>query len=115
VRARFRSYYSQSVAEQRRLAREHGLMLPEPSHVIFGHTHQPIPWGSQELIDVVDGRTVRLCNTGGWLLRDEPDGSQSFPGACVVLYETGRGLRSVAVTAGDLDFAETRSSEASVA
>jgi hypothetical protein len=102
VRQRFQRYYRHSVAELRRLAEEHSVSLPEPTHVVFGHTHQPIAWGSEELSDVVDGRTVRLCNTGGWLLRDEPDGTRSFPGASVVRYETGRGVRSVAVTAADL-------------
>jgi len=115
VRQRFRRYYRHSVTEQRRLREEHGLELPPPTHVIFGHTHQPIPWGSPELCDVVDGRSIRFCNTGGWLLRDEPDGSRSFPGASVVLYETGRGFRSVAVGAADLSQREPAAAAASVA
>lgn len=103
VRERFRSYFRASLRELDRLRREHGLDVPTPTSVIFGHTHQPIPWGSDELVDTVDGRPVRFCNTGGFLLKDEPDGSLRFVGAEVVLYETGRGLWSEAIGAGDLD------------
>ena len=53
----------------------------------------------------MDGRSVRFCNTGGFLLKDEPDGSTPFVGAEVVLYETGRGVWSEAIRAGDLDTA----------
>jgi Calcineurin-like phosphoesterase len=97
VRERFRRYYRSCLAELERLRREHGLDLPAPRHVVFGHTHQPIPWGSDELADTVDGQPVRFCNTGGWLLRKTEDGGLEHPGAEVVLYETGAGLRSVAV------------------
>ena len=76
--------------------------IPAPSHVVFGHTHQPIPWGSSELFDTVDGKDVRLCNTGGWLLKQEPDGSLDFVGAEVLVYETGIGLHSHSIRTGDL-------------
>jgi UDP-2,3-diacylglucosamine pyrophosphatase LpxH len=102
VRERFRRYFRGCLAEVERLRREHGLDLPAPRHVVFGHTHQPIPWGSAELGDSVDGREVRFCNTGGWLLREGPDGRPGFPGAEVVLYETGRGVRSVPIRAADM-------------
>jgi hypothetical protein len=42
IRDRFRRYYRASVCEMRQLSREHGLDLPMPTHVVFGHTHQPI-------------------------------------------------------------------------
>jgi predicted phosphodiesterase len=103
VRDRFRSYFRASLRELDRLRLEHGLDLPVPSSVVFGHTHQPIAWGSDELVDTVDGRTVRFCNTGGFLLKDEPDGSTHFVGAEVVLYETGRGVWSEAIRASDLE------------
>ena len=101
VRERFRGYYRASLRELERLRREHGLDLPAPTAVVFGHTHQPIPWGSDELVDTVDGRAVRFCNTGGYLLKDEPDGSSVFVGAEVVLYETGRGIWSETIRASD--------------
>jgi UDP-2,3-diacylglucosamine pyrophosphatase LpxH len=101
VRQRFRSYYRQSLGELRRISESHGIRVPEPAHVVFGHTHQPIPWGSEELIDVVDGRTVRLCNTGGWIW-NPAGGAQHFNGAEVLLYETGRGIWSESVREPDL-------------
>jgi predicted phosphodiesterase len=97
VRERFRRYYRSCLAELERLRREHGLDVPAPRHVVFGHTHQPIPWGSDELVDTVDGRPVRFCNTGGWLLRETPAGRREYPGAEVVVYETGAGVRSIPV------------------
>ena len=97
VRERFRCYYRSCLAELEELRREHGYDLPPPRHVVFGHTHQPIPWGSDELSDTVDGHVVRLCNTGGWLLREAPGGRREHPGAEVVIYETGVGVRSIPV------------------
>jgi len=101
VRERFRRYYRSCLAELERLRREHGLDLPPPRHVVFGHTHQPIPWGSDELGDTVDGNAVRFCNTGGWLLRKRPDGRQEYPGAEIVVYETGVGLHSISIRSPD--------------
>jgi hypothetical protein len=101
VRNRFRNYYHTSLNEIQRLRKEHGIEIPIPNHVIFGHTHQPIPWGSEELIDKVNGHDVRLCNTGGWLINE--DGHGEFAGAEVVVYETGRGVRSEPVRTDDLE------------
>jgi UDP-2,3-diacylglucosamine pyrophosphatase LpxH len=103
VRSRFRGYFQQSLSEIARLRRQHGLDIPAPTHVVFGHTHQPIPWGSDELFDSVDDRPVRFCNTGGWLYREEADLSRQFAGAEVVLYETGRGFRSIPIRSCDLE------------
>ena len=60
VRERFRCYCRRCLVELDRLRHEHGLDLPPPGHVVFGHTHQPIPWGSDELTDAVDGHEVRF-------------------------------------------------------
>jgi UDP-2,3-diacylglucosamine pyrophosphatase LpxH len=98
VRKRFRSYYHTSLNEIQRLHEEHGTDIPVPNHVIFGHTHQPIPWGSDELIDKVNGHDVHLCNTGGWLL-NEVNGEAPFVGADIVIYETGRGIWSESIRA----------------
>ena len=100
IRDRFRRYFRASVSEMRQLSREHGIDLPLPQHVVFGHTHQPIPWGAGELVDVIDERPVHFCNLGGWLLRD--DAFTSFVGAEVVVYESGRGLSSQSIRASDL-------------
>jgi len=101
VRERFRQYYRYSLAETERLHAEHGVAIPPPTHVVFGHTHQPIPWEAEELVDVVDGHRVSFCNTGGWLLR-ENQASLDFVGAEVLLYETGSGVRSVSIRTKDL-------------
>jgi hypothetical protein len=101
VRERFRQYYRYSLAEMDRLRAEHGIEIPRPTRVVFGHTHQPIPWDAEELADVVDGHPVRFCNTGGWLLR-ENESALDFVGAEVLLYESGRGVRSVSIRTRDV-------------
>jgi hypothetical protein len=101
VRKRFRSYYHTSLNEIQRLHEERGTDIPVPKHVIFGHTHQPIPWGSDELIDKVNGHDVHLCNTGGWLL-NEDNREAPFVGADIVMYETGKGIRSESIRASHL-------------
>jgi len=102
VRERVRRYYRSCLAEVERLRGEHGLDLAPPGHVVFGHTHQPIPWGSSELVDAVDGRKVRFCNTGGWLLRQDHDGRREFVGAEVLVFESGQPPRSVSIRSADL-------------
>ena len=42
------------------------------------------------IVDDIDGNSVRFCNTGGWLLKEDVDGE--FVGAEVVVYESGRGF-----------------------
>jgi UDP-2,3-diacylglucosamine pyrophosphatase LpxH len=101
VRERFRQYYRYSLAETERLRAEHGIDIPRPKHIVFGHTHQPISFEAEELVDVVDGNPVRFCNTGGWLLREEGS-SLDFVGAEVLLYETGSGVRSVSIRTKDV-------------
>jgi UDP-2,3-diacylglucosamine pyrophosphatase LpxH len=101
VRERFRQYYRYSLGEIARLSREHGVEIPPPRHVVFGHTHQPIPWEAEELADSVDGHPVSFCNTGGWILKEDRS-SLDFVGAEVLLYESGRGVRSVSIRSDDL-------------
>ncbi len=36
-----------------------------PTHLVFGHTHEPIPWARQQLVE--PRRAIGVCNTGGWL------------------------------------------------
>ena len=101
VRERFRRYYRYSVRELERLRDEHGLELPLPNHVVFGHTHQPISWEKDELLDAVDGASIRFCNTGGWVLGSR-DAELGFSGAEILIYETGVGMRSVPIRAEDV-------------
>jgi predicted phosphodiesterase len=107
VRERFRQYFRYSLSEIDRLRAEHGLDIPRPAHVVFGHTHQPIPWDHEELVDEVDGAGVRFCNTGGWILKDDLS-SLEFVGAEVLVYETGKGVRSVSIRTEDVYPVERR-------
>lgn len=101
VRERFRQYYRYSLAELDRLREAYGLDIPAPGHVVFGHTHQPIPWSDEELVDELEGTSVRFCNTGGWILK-ETGSTLDFVGAEVLVYETGRGVNSVSIRTDDV-------------
>jgi hypothetical protein len=101
VRKRFCAYYHTSLNELQRLHNEHHLDIPTPTRVIFGHTHQPIAWDSDELMTRVNGDVVQLCNTGGWLLREEK-GRLDFVGAEVVIYESGKGIASKSIRSADI-------------
>lgn len=107
VRERFRRYYGYTLAEIERLRREYRLDIPPPRHVVFGHTHQPIPWNAEELVDEIDGRPIRFCNTGGWILKEDKS-SLDFVGAEVLLYESGKGVRSVSIRNPDVYPVEER-------
>jgi hypothetical protein len=100
VRERLRQHFRYSLAEIERPQAEHGIEIPRPTHVVFGHTHQPIPWEAEELANVVDGHPVSFSNTGDWLLREDQS-SLDFVGAEVLLYETGSGVRSVSIRTKD--------------
>ncbi|MCP4130020.1 MAG: hypothetical protein GY754_03280 [bacterium] len=67
--------------------------IPYPARVIFGHTHQPIPWEGMAAPDIkpsqLKGNFLELYNTGGWLIN-----KKKFVGAEVFIYETGKGFRS---------------------
>ncbi|HXV61316.1 MAG TPA: hypothetical protein VEK15_11520 [Vicinamibacteria bacterium] len=101
VRERFRSYYRYSIREIDRLRHEYSIEIPRPTHFVFGHTHQPIPWDTHELVDIVDGQPVSFCNTGGWILKEDR-ASLDFVGAEVLIYESGSRMRSVSIRSDDL-------------
>ncbi len=98
-RERFRRFYRSSLRELDELRKDPtvGVCIPPPKIVIYGHTHNPFSWGRVEPNPIaVDGMTVRLYNTGGWLTKKE-DNFDKFVGAEVFIYETGRGLSSVSI------------------
>jgi UDP-2,3-diacylglucosamine pyrophosphatase LpxH len=71
--------------------------LSVPTRMIFGHTHQPIPWNDPQStvikrkdLDIPKGLVIH--NTGGWI----NEGS-SYMGAEIFKYETGAGFSSVSV------------------
>ena len=101
VQERFKNFYSASMFEIDQLNIDHGYDIPAPRHVIFGHTHQPIPWGDPDapkakISTDSDMRMVRLYNTGGWLKKKE-DNKEKFVGAEVFIYTTQKGITSVPV------------------
>jgi hypothetical protein len=98
---RFMNFYNASLFEIDNLNRQYGYAVPNPRFVIFGHTHQPIPWGDPNAPKTSTGtgnggNMVRLFNTGGWLMKKE-DNVEKFVGAEVFAYTTKDGFRSVRI------------------
>jgi len=94
VQQRFLDFYNASLFEIEAINTKYpGLNIPGPSRVIFGHTHQPIPWNDPNPPEIVAAKQkVTLHNTGGWLTE-----GGSFCGAEVFTYETGKGFSSIPV------------------
>ncbi len=95
-------FYTSTVAEICALREQDGVDVPLPTTMIFGHTHQPIPWADPDaprisLPQLPPGTPLTLYNTGGWLCHQESDGRLRFTGAEVFFYETGKGLSSQAI------------------
>jgi UDP-2,3-diacylglucosamine pyrophosphatase LpxH len=99
VQDRFKRYYQRSCEEIESLNKKYGYDLPLPSVVLFGHTHQPSAWNSGDMhIEVEEGKTIRLCNTGGWLAKTRVTGEKEFYGAEVFKYQTEVGFSSETVS-----------------
>ncbi len=98
---RFTDFYHASLGEIDRLknlADDRAVDIPQsPSRIIFGHTHQPISWDDSHLDHEIDGYTVYLHNTGGWLTRKMQKSKDEFRGASIFFYETDRGLYSKSI------------------
>lgn len=96
VMERFHNFFAASVVEINRLNKQYGLDMPVPHHVIFGHTHQPIPWGASDAPRTVmpGGPAITLYNTGGWLWREQTKDRREFCGAEVFTYESNKGFTS---------------------
>ncbi len=94
VHDRFKTYYLASVAELENLNDDYGYNIPSdipyPKHVIFGHTHRPIPWNDNHLKTRIEGTTVRLHNTGGWLFRLDEQSNHVFVGAEIFRFDNGQ-------------------------
>jgi predicted phosphodiesterase len=98
VLRRFKDYYNASCVEIRQLRDTENYDIPLPSYVIFGHTHQPIPWGANDApkTRTSSGQLLRLFNSGGWLER-ETNGRRDFCGAEVFTYSTEEGFNSIPI------------------
>lgn len=99
VQERFRRFYQVSWREARQLKADHGLDMPQPRKVIFGHTHRPFGWDAPmtppQILD--DGKSVRLFNTGGWLWKYDDSLNQLFCGAEVFTYNSDDGFGSTRI------------------
>lgn len=94
VRDRFRRFYASTLLEIGDINARTGLNIPAPWRIIFGHTHQPIPWDDPNppKLDSVSSAAPRrliLSNTGGWV---EEKGMRC--GAAVFTYDTTLGFKS---------------------
>ncbi len=64
-------------------------------NVIFGHTHVPINFDSDQCPRMVfNGGEVKMFNTGGWVSEPSGNGTKKFCGAVVFRYDSRNGLTS---------------------
>ncbi|KJU84233.1 hypothetical protein MBAV_003573, partial [Candidatus Magnetobacterium bavaricum] len=76
-----------------------GLGIAVPNRVVFGHTHQPIPWNAENAprIDGIyapdSSAPMTLHNCGGWLQKNGV-----FCGAEIFLYDSANGFSSVGIS-----------------
>ena len=102
VQDRFKNFYDASCIEIAQLNAEYKYHIPMPPHVIFGHTHQPIPWKDPDApktspYPATGMLPVTLFNTGGWLNRLTENKEEEFVGAEVFTYTTEKGFKSVSI------------------
>lgn len=99
VQQRFIRYYQASWKEIRQLNREFSFAIKQPRKMIFGHTHRPIKWAASNApTTTVNGKSVRLYNTGGWLWKKSKNDTKEFCGAEVFKYDSVSGFDSRRVT-----------------
>lgn len=75
------------------------LDIREPTKMIYGHTHWPFSWGpnSARKFDIGRAWLLESSNTGGWLFKKGPHGTDQFCGAEVFRYQTGSEFSSVRI------------------
>ncbi|MCU0596557.1 MAG: metallophosphoesterase [Desulfobacterota bacterium] len=97
VKARFKRFYASSLLEIGDINNRTGQNIPAPWRIIFGHTHQPIPWDAPNrpklgFLASSIPKPLMLSNGGGWIVE-----GKSFCGAEVFTYETGKGFGSISI------------------
>jgi len=95
VRERFKRFYESSLLEIKDISRRTGRKIPAPRRIIFGHTHQPIPWKHpMRLASQTSGlgKELLMSNGGGWIVENN-----KFCGAEIFTYETKVGFKSVPI------------------
>ena len=71
VQERIITYYNACLAEVEYLGKLYNIHIPEPTKIIFGHTHEPIFLGYSVNEFLPSGKEINLFNTGGWLRKNE--------------------------------------------
>ncbi|UCH95348.1 MAG: metallophosphoesterase [Candidatus Aminicenantes bacterium] len=105
VRERFKDFYNSTVYEIDEIKNKYRTDIPLPTRMIFGHTHQPIPWGSpkapsmkpDELPQLPKGKIFTMYNSGGWLNKMDENNQPLFCGAEIFFYDTGEGFSSESI------------------
>ena len=102
VRERFKRFYQASLLEIGDINNKTNFNIPAPWRIIFGHTHQPISWEDPnppklETVSSSSPKRLTLHNTGGWLVKKELDGKETFYGAEIFMYETKKGFYSISI------------------
>lgn len=75
VQERFFTYYNACLAEVEDLGKLYNIHVPNPYKIIFGHTHELIPFDNPVKISTPLGTVISLSNTGGWLQKNGGDSS----------------------------------------
>lgn len=97
VKERFKRFYASSLLEIADINSRTNLNIPAPWRIIFGHTHQPIPWNASnppklDTIFSASPKRITLHNTGGWI-----EEGNKFCGADIFIYETNKGFDSISI------------------
>ena len=69
VQDRFIDYYNACLAEVEELSNLYNINISAPDKIIFGHTHESISIESPISLSLINGDSVKLFNTGGWLYK----------------------------------------------
>jgi hypothetical protein len=88
---RFRRFFDATLLEIDSINQQTGLAIPNPRYVIFGHTHEPIPWGADTApgTQSTGGQPLTHFNTGGWLVHKDKTTGEMVPcGGAVFTYDS---------------------------
>lgn len=103
VRERFVEFYKSTKAEIDEINGVYHTNITAPTRMIFGHTHEPIPWESPDAPSIEleqlpkEKQPFKMYNSGGWLNTKNEKGEFEFCGAEIFFYETGKGISSVSI------------------
>ncbi len=102
VKERFIQYYKSTIYEINELKNKYGIDIPAPTKVIFGHTHQPIPWDDPLELTIPQSEdspahSILIYNTGGWLNHMDKKKMLKFCGAEMFFFDSHAGFSSTSI------------------